>query len=165
MWPCNQIHSFILLPLYSPLKILLLCLWMVVTYNIYILVCLYAFPAYKFRVSSLEHFISTSEFSDSEGHMQCFTLESTTPCRELPDGSVYQLHCTYAVGKHNHDLTYLKVCVCFFFVEALIVKQNSWLSLLLVITLRSLDLLMRVIKIIKIQLIFLLQDMFSGTKL
>lgn len=47
--------------------------------------------------------------------MQHFTVESATSSRELPDGSVYQPHCTYAVGKHNHNVTYLKVCDFYIF--------------------------------------------------
>lgn len=47
--------------------------------------------------------------------MQHFTVESATSGGELPDGSVYQPHCTYAVGKHNHRGDIFEgVCVHFF---------------------------------------------------
>lgn len=54
--------------------------------------------------------------------MQCFTVESATSGGELPDGSVYQPHCTYAVGKHNHNGDIFEgvcVCVCVIFLKFL----------------------------------------------
>lgn len=53
-------------------------------------------------------------FAGLESHMKCFTVESATSGGELPDGSVYQPHCTYAVGKHNQNGDIFKgvrVCV------------------------------------------------------